>query len=666
MPNQEPPPGPSKPLTNASLGSTGLDPAALDRKADPCDDFYQFSCGGWVANTEIPADKPMTMRSFVAIEDRNQEYLHGVLDKIRAKPAGAVEKQLAAYYGSCMDEAAIERAGVKPIAPMRAWIDRVTDAKSLASAIAQFHAAGFSILFAMAETQDSADARNVIVGIDQGGLGLPDRDYYLEDDAQSKGLRTSYEGYVAAMLTALGRKPEVAKAEAAAIIALETAIAKVSKDKVARRDPKGMYNKIDKAGVAKAMPSFDWAGYWKTVGLAKVDGVDVTSPEFLAGLDKLIVATKPETWRAYLMFHLGSRAAPFLTKQLEETQFKFYSALTGQPEMEARWKRCVAATDGALGDLVGQIFVRDKFGGQSKTAAEGYVQAITAAMVANLDALPWMDAQTKLKAHAKLQAMGTQIGYPKAWRTYKFKLDAKNWGANALAGRKASRARSLAKIGKPVDREDWDLSAPTVNAFYSPQLNHMVFPAGILQPPFYSVEASIPTNLGAMGVVVGHELTHGFDDQGAQFDAVGNLTNWWQPETEKQFKSRTQCVIDQYSAYEVGDKTKVNGANTVGENIADIGGIKLAYAAYRQLRAPAPDTVVADGFTEDQQFFLGFGQAWCAKLRPDYEKLLATVDVHAPAKWRVNGALQATPEFARAFRCKPSQKMAPAKLCQVW
>ncbi|MBS1120816.1 MAG: hypothetical protein H6Q90_3044 [Deltaproteobacteria bacterium] len=662
----EPPAGPSKPVTNASLASIGLDPGALDRKADPCEDFYQFACGGWTATTEIPADKPAAMRSFVDIEDRNLAYLHGVLDKVRAKPADAIENQLAAYYGSCMNEAAIEKAGVKPISAMRAWIDNVKDVKSLSAVVAQLHAAGFNMLFAMNPTQDSADARSVIAGIDQGGLGLPDRDYYLNGDDQSKGLRTAYEGYVASMLTELGRKPEVAKQEAAAIVGLETEIAKISKDKVARRDPKGMYNKIDKAGVAKAMPSFDWATYWKTVGLDKVDGVDVTSPEFLAGLDKLLGSTKSETWRAYLSFHLGSKAAPFLTKKLEETQFKFYSALTGQPEMQARWKRCVGATDGALGDLTGQLFVRDRFGGQSKSAAEGYVAAISAAMVANLDALPWMDPQTKVKAKGKLAAMSNQIGYPKAWRTYSFKLDPKNWGANALAGRKADRARQLAKIGKPVDREDWDLSAPTVNAFYNPQLNNMVFPAGILQPPFYTVDAAIPVNLGAMGVVVGHELTHGFDDQGAQYDAVGNLTNWWLPATEKQFKARTQCVIDQYSAYEVGDKTKVNGANTVGENIADIGGVKLALAAFRQLRAPAPDTVVADGFTEDQQFFLGFGQAWCAKMRPEFEKMLATIDVHSPAKWRVNGALQATPEFAKAFRCKLNQKMLPAKQCLVW
>jgi len=660
----DPAPGPAKPVTNGSLAASGLDPTALDRTADPCEDFYQFSCGGWIARTEIAADKPMTMRSFVEIEDRNQAYLHGVLEQIRAKPER--DKQLAAYYGSCMDEAAIEKAGIKPIAPMRAWIDSVTNPKSLTRAIAQLHAAGLPLVFSLGAVQDSADARNVIAGIDQGGLGLPDRDYYLNNDDRSKELRVRYEGYVASMLVELGRKPEVAKPEAAAIVALETEIAKVSKDKVARRDPKGMYNKLDKAGVAKVMPRFDWTTYWKTAGLAKVDGVDVTSPEFLAGIDKLLGSTKPETWRAYLTFHLGSRAAPLLTNKLLETQFKFQSALTGQAAMQDRWKRCVSATDEALGDLVGQLFVRDRFAGDSKASAEGYVHAIGAAMAANLDALPWMDPQTKRKAHEKLKGMVHQIGYPKQWRTYGVKLDPRTWGANALAARKAASARQAAKIGKPIDRDDWDLSAPTVNAFYSPQLNSMVFPAGILQPPLYSAQASIPVNLGAMGMIVGHELTHGFDDQGAQFDAIGNLTNWWHPETEQQFKTRTQCVIDQYNRFEVGDRTKVNGANTVGENIADLGGVKLALAAYRQLRSSAADTAIADGFTEDQQFFLAFGQAWCTKLRPEYEKLLATVDVHAPSAWRINGTLQSTPEFAKAFRCKAGQRMVPAKQCIVW
>jgi putative endopeptidase len=660
------PTGPQKPVSNRSLASTGLDPGALDRKADPCDDFYQFACGGWIEKTEIAADKPLAMRSFVDIEDRNQEYLKGVLEQARAKPSDPVSKQLGAFYGSCMDEAAIEKVGMRPIGPLRAIIAKVRDVKSLSLAVAQLHAAGFGVLFGMGAIQDAVDAQNVIAGVDQGGLGLPDRDYYLLDSDATKGLKNAYEGYVTAMLVELGKKADAAKADAAAIIALETAIAKVHKDKVALRDPRGTYNRIDKAGVAKAMPSFDWKTYWKTVGLDKIDGVTVSAPEFLSGLEPLLGATKPALWRAYLDFHVMNRASGFLPKRIDNMQFKFYSVLSGQPEQQARWKRCIGQTDGALGDLLGQLFVRDRFAGASKAAAEEQVGAIVTAMTANLNALPWMDAQTKTKAHEKLKAMSYQIGYPRKWRSYTFKLDPKSWGANALAGRKFERQRQLAKIGKPVDKDDWEMTAPAVNAYYQPSLNGMVFPAGILQPPFYSVDFSVPVNLGGMGVVVGHELTHGFDDQGSQYDAVGNLVNWWAPETEKKFKERTQCVKDQYSQYTIAGGTKLNGGLTAGENIADIGGVKLALAGYRALRSAAPDTVVADGFTEDQQFFLGFGQAWCAKLRPELEKYLATVDPHSPAKWRVNGTLSATPEFARAFRCTAGKKMVPAKQCAVW
>lgn len=662
----DPAPAPSKPITTQSLASIGLDPDALDRKVDPCEDFYQFACGGWIAKTEIPEDKPIAMRSFVSIEDRNSDFMYEVLEKLRKDPGkDPIHKQLAAYYGSCMDEPAIERAGIAPIARLRKDIDRITDEFSLSIAITSLHEAGFPVLFTMIPTQDAANAQQVIAGIDQGGLGLPDRDYYLSNDDQTKALRTAYHTYVAALLVDLGRKPEVAQREADAILALETEIARVSKDKVARRDPKGMYNKIDKAGVAKAMPNFNWKLYWRIAAVTS-DGVDVTSPEFLAGLDKLLTVTKPETWRAYLTFHLMSSAAGLLPKKFEQTKFKFTSAITGQPQQEVRWKRCVAATDTALADLVGQVFVKERFQGDSKIAAESYVKAISEAMAKNLETLPWMDAQTKSKANAKRVAMAYQIGYPAKWRAYPFTPDPKRWGDNALVAMRLARDREIAKIGKPIDREDWSLSAATVNAYYNAQLNSMLFPAGILQPPFYSVENSIPVNLGAMGMVVGHELTHGFDDQGAQFDAVGNLVNWWQPDTEKQFKSRTQCVIDQYNQYTVAGGGKVNGANTVGENIADIGGVRLAYNAYRQLRSTAPDSVIADGFTEDQQFFLAFGQAWCAKARPDYEKLLAAIDVHSPSQWRVNGTVSSTPDFAKAFRCKAGQKMAPAKQCVIW
>jgi putative endopeptidase len=655
---------PTKPVSNRSLAAVGLDPDALDRTVDPCDDFYQFACGGWIARTEIAADKPEAMRSFVDIEDRNLAYEHAMLEQARAHPGDPQSHQLGTFYASCMDEAAIDRAGLAPLRPMLAAVDKVKDARSLTAALGALDAAGFSGLFVLAPTQDSADARNVIAGIDQGGLGLPDRDYYLETDEHTRGVLAAYQSYVESLLAALGHR--AARQEAADVIALETEIARISKDKVARRDPRGNYHKIDRAGVARAMPRFDWDAFWAAVGLRDVRHVTVTSVELLAGLDKLVAATRPDVWRSYLAFHIANDAAPLLTKQLEDTQFKFTSALTGQPEQSPRWKRCVNQTVDALGDLVGQAFVRDRFGAEAKATAESQVRAIVAAMAGNLITLPWMDDTTRARARAKLEAMTYQIGYPARWKTYPFKLDTRTWAANAFAARRAERTRQLAKIEKPVDRNDWQMTAAQVNAYYDPQLNGMVFPAGILQPPFYSLGAAIPVNLGGIGVVMGHELTHGFDDQGAQYDAAGNLVNWWQPDTERQFQQRTRCVIDQYAAYEVTGGTHLNGGNTVGENIADIGGVKLSLAAYRNLRSTADDTVIADGFTEDQQFFLGFGQAWCAKTRPDYERLLAMADVHAPPRWRINGALAATPDFARAFRCKTGSKMAPARQCVVW
>ncbi len=656
---------PAKPVTNKSLSAVGLDPDALDRTADPCDDFYQFACGGWVAKTEIPADKPLAMRSFVSIADRNLDYEHGILEQARTNPGqDKLLQQLGAFYGSCMDEATIAKQGLRPIQPMLATIARVKDAKSLSAAVAALHTDGIDALFNLSQTQDPGDARSVIAGIDQGGIGLPDRDYFLKDDKKMVEVRAAYQDYVAKLLAESGDRTSAK--DAADVIALETEIAKVSKDKVARRDPKGTYNKIDRDGVAKAMSHFDWNGFWKTLNLATVKDVTVTSPEFLAGVDALIVSTKPAVWRNYLTATVLRATAPFLTKKLDDLRFAFRSKLTGQQAQEPRWKRCTEWTDGDLGDLLGQVFVRDKFGGASKSAAEDEVHAIVASMTANLAALPWMDPATRKKALEKLDVMTYQIGFPKKWRSYDFKVDPKQFAHNDLVASRAEHARQLAKIGKPVDKDDWQMSAPTVNAYYDPQLNGMVFPAGILQPPFYSVESSTPVNLGAMGMVVGHELTHGFDDQGAQYDANGNLANWWLAETEKLFKQRTQCVIDQYSEYPVPGGGKVNGHNTLGENIADIGGLKLAFTAYRALRSSAPDTVVADGFTEDQQFFLSFGQAWCAKLRPDYEQMLATVDVHSPARWRVNGGLSATPAFAKAFRCKAGSKMAPANACVVW
>jgi putative endopeptidase len=661
----EPDPSPGKPVIQRSLAAIGLDPDAIDRTADPCDDFYQFACGGWINTTEIPADKSIAMRSFVAIEDRNFEYEHAMLEQARTQPGtDPAQRQLGAFYGSCMDQSGIEAAGLSALRPALAAIDQIASLRGLAEQIGALHASGIAVLFDLSPVQDAMDARRVIARIDQGGLGLPDRELYLRDDEASFAARTAYRGYAEAVLAMLGHR--AAAQEAGEILALETELARLSKDRAARRDPRANDHRIDRAGVARAMPRFEWAAFWTAVGLGRVREVTVTSPEFLAGVDQLLGSTRLSTWRAYLGFHLVGRSAPLLPGRIEEAAFQLESLLTGQPELPPRWKRCVQRTEEALGDLVGEAFVRDRFGETGRAGAEAQIRAIVRAMAAEIDQLAWMDPDTKARARAKLDAMTYRVGFPIRWRRYPFKLDPKAFTANALAARRAERARQLAKIGRPVDKDDWQMIASEVNAYYDAQLNGMVFPAGILQPPLYSIDASIPVNLGGIGVVVGHELTHGFDDQGAQYDALGNLANWWRADTAQQFKQRTQCVIDQYNRYEVAGSTKLSGETTVGENIADIGGVALSLAAYRALRTAARDRVIASGFTEDQQFFLGFGQAWCAKMRPDFEKLLAAIDVHAPAKWRVNGALSATPAFAQAFRCRAGRSMAPAVRCQVW
>jgi putative endopeptidase len=449
-----------------------------------------------------------------------------------------------------MDEAAIEKAGYKPLKPYLAQVAKVKDAKTLSAYVASTHARGFAMLFSFGPTEDFVDATKMIASIDQGGLGLPDRDYYLQDTDQNKALRAAYVEYAAALLVEAGRKPDAAKKEAEEILALETEIAKVHKDKVLMRDPKGVYNRIDRAGVAKAAPHFDWDGFFKTIGQPKLAEITVSAPEFLAGLDALIVKTPVQVWRNYFTLALFGNRTDALPKKIQDIKFKLEQKITGAAEQRVRWKRCVGHTDVALGEVLGQIYVRDRFPGDSKTAAEQQVNAIVTAMNANIDVLPWMDATTKQKAHEKASAMAYHIGYPAKWRQYTFKIDPKSFATNMNTSGTFEAARNFGKIGKPVDRTEWGMSPPTVNAYYNPLHNKMVFPAGILQTPFYQVDHSIAVNMGGMGMVVGHELTHGFDDQGAQFDAKGNMSNWWQPETEKQFKARTQCVIDQYSQYD--------------------------------------------------------------------------------------------------------------------
>ncbi len=658
--------GAPKPVA-VSLESVGLDPKALDRNADACTDFYRFACGSWIDGTKIPDDKPGYFRSFSSISDRNEADVRQIVEDAAAgKIATPAGKKVGAYYAACMDVDAIEKAGLAPIAPLRKIVRAVHDDATLVAAVSSLHAAGVSAFFSYAEDQDYKSSQDTIGEIDQGGLGLPDRDFYLRDDDKSKELRKAYQALVETMGRDAGASASDARSMAVDVMRIETALAKIAKSNVERRDPKSLYHRIDRDGVLAAGKKFGWAAYLQARGQGAQKAINVTNPDYLAGLDAILGSEKPAALVHYLDWHVISALGLSAPKKLDDERFAFEKLLTGQDKQQERWKRCVASTQGALGELVAQPYLDKRFDRDSKAAAEQMIAGIRQAFGADLARIAWMDPRTKARAAAKLQTIAFQIGYPAKWRAYDFEVDPKNFGVDQLAATRWEVARHLGKIGKPLDKDDWFMSPTDVDAYADPQKALMVFPAGILQPPFFSKGFSPAVNLGAIGVVIGHELTHHFDDQGAQFTETGNLDNWWLPEDRAKFEAKGSCVADQYSAYETVPGVKLNGRLTLGENIADIGGVKMAYAAYRSARASAPETQVADGFTEDQQFFLAFGQAWCAAVRPEMARTLAEVDPHSSPRFRVNGAISDTPEFAAAFHCAEGAPMHPASACQVW
>jgi putative endopeptidase len=657
----------SVPNVTTTLDNVGLDGTALDRAADPCHDFYQFACGGWLAKTEIPADKSRWSRGFSEIQERNEKELRRILEDAAKNPGqDAVNQKIGSFYGACMDETAVEKAGIKPIRGLLTNVKKVADVKSLGQALLDLHKAKIWAVFSLSAEPDFKDATKVIAHLDQNGLGLPDRDYYVKDDDKSKEIRDKYVGHVERMMKLAGFSAKQAKDAAKDVMAVETEIAKVSKTRVERRDPAGMANKIDRSGLAKSAGDFAWDDYFKGLGYPDIRDINVTSVPFFEGVNKLLKTVKPAAWQSYLAWQVVHRNAGSLPKAFVEEDFALRQALSGQKELAPRWKRCVEATDQALGELLAQPFIKSKFAGDSKAAAEAMVFEINRQFSHDLNQLDWMDGKTKERATSKLKAMEYLIGYPAKWRTYDFEIDPKNHGDNVRAARAFELKRDLAKVGKPVDRQEWLMSPPTVNAYYDPQKNHMVFPAGILQPPFYSSKASVAVNLGGIGMVVGHELTHGFDDEGSQFAGDGNLANWWEPESGEKFKAKTQCVDNQYGTYETIPGVKLNGRLTLGENVADGGGVMLAFRAYREMRKNAKELTVADGFSEDQQFFIAVGQSWCSKQTDQVARMLAQVDPHSPPKFRVNGSLANLPEFSKAFSCAGGTPMHAAQACKVW
>lgn len=642
----------------------------MDLKADPCADFYRYACGTWLDKTEIPADRPMWDRGFSVVQDQNEKTLHELLDATATgkTPAGMLYPQaVGTYYATCMDESKFEAALPELNAELRR-IGQVNSKKGLVEEVARLHRSAAKPLFVFDSTQDAKDATLVIGEFQQGGLGLPDRDYYLKDDAKMQGIRAAYRAHVKNVFVLLGDKPAVADKKASEVLAFETRLAKASLDVVSRRDPEKTYHRVEVAGLKKLAPAFDWNLFLVRVGAPGVTAITVEHEPFMAEVSAMTVSVPLNVWRTYLAWRAVSSSFNALPKRFQDERFAFVSqSLTGAKEDRPRWKKCVAATDAAFGEALGAAYVELMFGKEGKQVTREMVGLIEKAFEANLASLSWMDEATKARAREKARAIVNQIGYPDKWKTYDgLVIDSGSYLGNLWRSEAYETERDLKKIGKPLDRSVWEMTPPTVNAYYTAPLNEIVFPAGILQPPFFDRKATAAVNFGAMGMVVGHELTHGFDDEGRKYDAAGNLADWWTAASGKGFEERVACVKTQFDGYVAVDDVKLNGALTLGENTADLGGLKLAFMALQTYLQAHPEQQQPARFTTDQQFFLGFAQSWCGKATPQILRMLAQNNPHSTPEWRVNGPLSNLVAFQKAFGCKAGQAMVRSPRCEVW
>ncbi|HVC89858.1 MAG TPA: M13 family metallopeptidase [Acidobacteriaceae bacterium] len=649
----------------------GFDTGIMDTNADPCTDFYQYACGKFADKYPIPSDLPL-YDQFENLNEYNHQLLHGILEQAsKTNPDRSPDEQkIGDYYASCMDTAVINADGLKPLQSELDRIDALKDKKQLPALIAHYQKISVEAFFDLGSMQDFKDATKEIAVVDQGGLGLPEKDYYLRSDAKSVKLRQEYVQHMANMLHLYGEPADKAMTDAEAVLALETSLAKVSMGIVERRDPYKTYHIETLTSLASTDPILDWSALIRDAGAPTIETLNVANPAYFQALNGIIEQTDMAILRNYLRVHLLDSFASRLPEAFDDESFDFYGRkLSGIPQMEVRWKRCVSATNAALGEALGKVYVDKYFAGNSKQQTLDMVKAIEAAMNKDLTMLSWMSPETKVKAIQKLDLITNKIGYPDKWRDYS-KLIIKPGDAlgNSVRAREFEAARQLNKINKPVDKQEWEMSPPTVNAYYDPSMNNINFPAGILQPAFYDRTAPPEVNYGHIGAVVGHELTHGFDDQGSLFDGNGNLKNWWTPEDKKQFDARTACIANEYSGFVAVDTLHVNGKLTLGENTADNGGIRLAYMAM-EAYAHQHNVDLAKkmgDFTPEQQFFIGYAQNWCTNARPEFIRLLVQSDPHSPDQFRANGVVQNMPEFAHAFSCKKGQPMAPVDRCRVW
>jgi predicted metalloendopeptidase len=639
-----------------------IDPAQLDDSVQACQDFYAYAVGGWLKANPIPADKAR-YGAFEELFERNRAILKTILEETSARKdwkKGSIQQKVGDFYASGMDEAAIEKAGTKPLQAWLARIDRLKGPGDLPGYLAQAQLRDLRGGIGFRIDQDEKDSSRYVPVLWQSGLGLPDRDYYLKDDDRSRDIREKYVAFVARMLELLGEEPARAKADAALVMALETKLAQASRTRVALRDPEANYNKRTLTELEKDAPGFGWSGYLGGLGVPSGQDLVVGQPEFATAFAALVKSEPVATWKAYLRWHTVRGAAPLLPRAFDQASFAFYgTTLQGVQQQEDRWKRVSARVDDGVGEALGQLYVERAFGPQQKERMKALVENLRAALRERIDGLAWMGPETKAAAQKKLAAFGVKIGYPDVWRDYSA-LEVKRGGylENVLAANLFENRRQMAKLGKPIDRTEWGMTPPTVNAYYSPNMNEIVFPAGILQPPFFWPDADDAVNYGAIGVVIGHEMTHGFDDQGSQYDAEGNLKNWWTEADKKAYEARTDLVVKQFDGYRPFSDAAINGKLTVGENIADLGGLKIAWAALSKAIGQDPNTAPpVDGLTPGQRFFRSYANVWRNNMRDEAMRVRLNTDPHSPGKWRVLGPVSNLPEFYTAFSCPEGAPM---------